>query len=198
MSKVCVGCKKDNTQIQFGSDKRTLSGLRSRCNECRKTESSPEDVKARGQRWYIKNRSKVLKNVQAYKKAHIDWWRKYTNNYDKINAKESIIYKIKRNLRARLRAALKHNLKQGSAVQELGCSVDYFRKYLESKFYGNMSWDTYGLGKDKWQIDHIVPIKSFDFTNKEQFKKAVHYTNLQPLWYIDHVLKTKEDRRSYK
>ena len=52
-----------------------------------------------------------------------------------------------------------------------------------------MSWSNYG----KWQIDHIKPLYVFDLTDKEQFKKAVYYTNHQPLWAIDNQRKNRKD-----
>ena len=45
----------------------------------------------------------------------------------------------------------------------------------------------------RWEIDHIVPLASFDLTSREEFLKACHYTNLQPLWKEDHWVKTQSD-----
>jgi hypothetical protein len=83
-----------------------------------------------------------------------------------------------KNLRKRLNFAIKNNQKSGSAVKDLGCTVQELKIYLESKFTEGMSWDNYG----KWHIDHIIPLNSFDLSDLEQLKKACHYTNLQPLW----------------
>jgi hypothetical protein len=93
--------------------------------------------------------------------------------------------KIARNLRSRLSIALKNKSKRGSAVADLGCTIDEFKSYLESKFYvsddgRNMTWDAYG--KDGWELDHVKPLSSFDLVNPDQFKDACHYTNLAPVW----------------
>lgn len=55
-----------------------------------------------------------------------------------------------------------------------------------------MTWDNYGKGSDKWNIDHIRPLASFDLTDPIKFKQAVHYTNLQPLWQKDNLKKGKK------
>ena len=56
-----------------------------------------------------------------------------------------------------------------------------------------MSWENYGRGTNKWQIDHKEALCLFDLTDREQFLKANNYTNLQPIWYEDHLGKTTQD-----
>ena len=53
-----------------------------------------------------------------------------------------------------------------------------------------MTWDNYGL----WVIDHIIPLSSFDLTDRNQMLDAVRFKNLQPLWYEDNQSKIKEDK----
>jgi hypothetical protein len=80
--------------------------------------------------------------------------------------------------------------KTGSAIDELGCSVDQLKRYLESKFQPGMTWDNWT--RDGWHIDHIKPLSSFDLTDPGQFKVACHYTNLQPLWAKDNLVKSNK------
>jgi hypothetical protein len=65
----------------------------------------------------------------------------------------------------------------------LGCDVEYFKRYLESKFEQWMNWENYGKYNGElnygWDIDHIIPISSAK--NEEELIKLNHYTNLQPL-----------------
>jgi hypothetical protein len=87
---------------------------------------------------------------------------------------------LKHNLRARLRTALKCGHKAGSAVLDLGCSIEELKKHLESQFVPGMTWDNWG--HHGWHIDHIVPLDAFDLTDHNQLAAACHYTNLRPLW----------------
>lgn len=107
--------------------------------------------------------------------------------------KTDVQYRIKDILRSRLLKALRRNIKTGSAVDDLGCSIDELKAHLESQFQPGMSWENQGKGKDKWNIDHIVPLKKFDLSNPEELKKACNYKNLQPLWETDHYKKTSEE-----
>jgi hypothetical protein len=92
---------------------------------------------------------------------------------------------IAKRLRSRLYNAIKHTTKSGSAIVDLGCSIEQFKGYLMSKFQEGMSWDNYG----KWHIDHIKPLSKFDLTDRQQFLEACHYTNLQPLWAVQNLKK---------
>jgi hypothetical protein len=63
-----------------------------------------------------------------------------------------------------------------------GCTVEFLRAYLQYKFKKGMTWDNYGRGKYKWQIDHIKACHEFDLAIEKNRYKCFHYTNLQPLW----------------
>lgn len=102
-------------------------------------------------------------------------------------------FKLTRRLRSRLYCALDGRIKTGSAVSDLGCTIEELRKHLESDFYPNsttgevMSWGNWS--KSGWHIDHVKPLASFDLANPDEFKKACHYTNLQPLWAHENLSK---------
>lgn len=148
--------------------------------------------------WYYTNRS----NSESYKEKRKEYYRKNkkkmsisNREYYKNKRKESPELKLRMNLRNRINMALKNNQKSGSAIKDLGCTVEQLKTYLENKFIPGMSWENYGKGPQKWQIDHIIPLFTFDLTDREQFLIASHYTNLQPLWYDEHLIKTQIDMR---
>jgi hypothetical protein len=54
-----------------------------------------------------------------------------------------------------------------------------------------MSWNNYGNGENKWNVDHIRPLASFsNLEDQIQFKEAFHYINLQPLWWRENIIKS--------
>jgi hypothetical protein len=109
--------------------------------------------------------------------------------WKKIQYSSNLDFRLRTILRSRLNSAIKNNQKTGSAVKDLGCNIEELKLYLEAKFHPGMSWENYGKGSDKWNIDHIIPLVSFDLTNREELLKACHYTNLQPLWELDNITK---------
>lgn len=102
--------------------------------------------------------------------------------------------RIGRRLRERIRNALKcQGMTKSNATKELtGATVDEVRAMLESKFWPGMTWDNAGSGEGKWNIDHILPLASFDLTDPENQKIAFNISNLQPLWWRDNLEKSDQ------
>lgn len=149
------------------------------------------EIKLRSHNYYVKNSDKIKVRVLQNQKdkpelarARVRKW-KHKTNYDTVRLQSNIQARIAHNLRTRLRSAIHNNQKVGSAVRDLGCSIDCLKKRLEAKFQPGMSWLNYGA----WHIDHVKPLDSFDLTDHGQFLRAVNYTNLQPLWKADNLRK---------
>ncbi len=161
----------------------------------RKRFSSNEE-RLKEKKTYLKEYQKNNKNElriksKIYYHIHKDTIKEKNKKYTVLRKRTDINYKLAIILRSRLNKALRGNYKAGSAVRDLGCSIPELKIYLESKWKEGMNWQNYG--KTGWYIDHIIPLISFDLTNREEFLKACHYTNLQPLWAEDNLIKWRHN-----
>jgi len=109
------------------------------------------------------------------------------NIYCSIICSNFINKKLRNNLRSRLNKAIKREYRSSSAVSDLGCTIEEFKIYIENKFEEGMTWDNWN--KTGWHMDHIKALSNFDLTVDSELKKAVHHTNLQPLWAKDNLSK---------
>lgn len=101
--------------------------------------------------------------------------------------------KQRHKLRARIRALLHQNTRHeiGGPRSSLlvGCTAHELCWYIKSLFQPGMTWENHGWGPGKWHTDHIIPLAAFDLDDPVQVRAANHFTNLQPLWHVDHVRK---------
>jgi hypothetical protein len=131
---------------------------------------------------HLKKYTSPLRNKTYYEEnkiVRLEYSKQKQKEYRKTNP----LYRIKSNLRRRINRYLK--LKSESTENILGISYFDFMIYLESKFTEGMSLDK--LGKDI-HIDHIIPLSSAK--TEEELYKLCHYTNLQPLWAKDNLVKS--------
>jgi hypothetical protein len=157
-------------------------------------EAKPER-KARKSALEQTEKIKAMRRAYRTINPRTEYHRRHEQNYHErrkeLHAekqKTDIQYRLRRTLRARLKNAIKNNWKSGSSIEQLGCSINGLRAFLEAQFEPGMSWENFGrLDKTghTWQIDHLHPLSSFDLTNLDQLKVACHFSNLMPLWALD-------------
>ena len=140
--------------------------------------------------------------------------RKKNRNHKKLSNKE----KIHRNISTRIRSRIKD--KNFSILDVLDYSIKELMDYFEILFsHPNnlhngkiwMNWDNYGNYRKEnwdgnnpktwtWQIDHIIPVKSFNFNSEKDdgFKRCWALENLRPLNaklnVLDGVRNTKSNK----
>ena len=185
--KTCIVCGLQKLLTEFHTKASNKDNKDSRCRLCAK------ELKAK---YYLANKAHILEKTKTYKKENehsisskkAQYYQQEKDRiriYRKNKRKVDLNYKLARNLRRRLVLAVHRDWRAGSAVVDLGCTIEFFKTYIECLFQAGMSWKNYG----EWHLDHIVPLAFFDLTNREQFLNACHYTNYQPLWAVDNLSK---------
>lgn len=189
--KLCKLCGIEKPLNEMGVDKKLKSGYESRCKKCRVLKQKPSyyyevtlPIETKNKKIYNNPKKKYHKyeRVEGYDLLSTKEKRKiYLDNYKKTNKLYSIRLSIKRSIYNSLNNKLFE--KNKTTIEILGCSIEEFRIYMESKFEDWMNWDNYGLYNGElnygWDIDHIIPLSSV--YTKEETITLNHYTNLQPL-----------------
>lgn len=186
-SKKCTKCNIIKDLNEFHKSKNKADGHVFECKEC---------ANKRANEYILKNREKVNERKRQRRKifketAPPEIKRKMLEKeqeYYRYRMRTDINYRLRRNLRSRFHGALKRNMKKGSAVELLGCSIDDLKLHLEKQFKEGMSWDNYG----KWEIDHIMPLYQCDMNDIEQLKIYWNFNNLRPLWKIENQQRAKK------
>ena len=138
--------------------------------------NNKETIKQNREKWYSKNREKVIK---------------YNVNYCREREQVDENYKFIRYLRKVVFNSFKRNKKfnkDSKTEQILGCSLEFLINYILNLAPKGVQLKDFG--KFGYHIDHIVPLSSA--SSKEEIEKLNHYTNLQPLWWEDNLRKSNK------
>ncbi len=185
--KACRVCNETKSLLEFHKSSSNKDGKEGKCTKCKnlmrsKLNKTPEARLLQKKHNYTeasKEARKIYRNSLKAKKTE-----SFRHNFRYNN---DISYKLKKNLRSRLYQALKGNYKTGSAVSDLGCSIEEFKAHIEKQFTEGMTWDNWS--RTGWHIDHKTALANFDLTIEEQLLKACNYRNLQPMWAEDNLSK---------
>lgn len=173
MKKVCTMCGQEKELDDFYKQKGGKYGVYSRCKICKKEEklawypNNLDKVRSQNRRWMINNR-------EEYNRKHRE---KYNSDP---------YYKLYKNIRCMVGISIKRqcSTKQEKTENLLGDTIPNVKQYLENQFKPEMTWENHGI---IWEIDHRIPISSFNLTNLEEQKRCFHYTNLQPLFKTNEI-----------
>lgn len=190
--KECTKCKTVKSVTSFTSCKISKDGLSYSCNQCkakynRERYRSPVE-KDKKRTYYEKNKVEILykkkqrevNNPEHHSKLIKKSWLKRMSN--PINL-------LKNSLRHRTTSVITYKKFQRNTDRHsfLGISYELLIIHIERQFQKGMTWENHGRGPGKWQIDHIIPLASAN-TLEEVYERC-HYTNLQPLWWIENLTK---------
>jgi hypothetical protein len=189
--KICVSCKKEKPKAEFSKGAgHKKDGLQSNCKACNAEhnkeyrQENKEEI-AEYQKEYRQENPEYQKEYREENKEEI---AEYQREYRRERRKSDPIFRMICSCRTRTNKAFKsQSLKKNHKTFDLiGCTPEFLRDYLASKFTPGMTLENHG----EWHIDHIRPISSFNLNNPEQVKVCFHYTNLQPLWGADNLQKS--------
>lgn len=194
--KRCTKCDQEKSFDSFQKDKYKKDGLYPRCKDC--VTSRPKQKWVGYSNLSEERKSKKKVNDAKYRLIHAEKEKErhqiyYQSNkrkyYDAVKKRKESnpLLKMSYNIRSRIyNAMLRIRVGKKSRTNELiGCSFEECKTHIENKFLDGMSWDNYGLYT--WHIDHIIPLSSAK--NEEELLRLFHYTNLQPLWAKDNLIK---------
>ena len=86
-------------------------------------------------------------------------------------------------------------MKTNRTFDLLGCSHSIFQRWILYQLHGNMTKEIYG---SVWQIDHCLPITSFNLLDETDMKKSFIWINLRPMYSNKKTSKrSKIDNRLY-
>jgi hypothetical protein len=195
--RTCSKCSEEKELNEFSIRITSKDGYNRKCKKC---------VTETKWLWAQKNKDKVKKSrenrkdsIKESKKKWYDANPDYNKNYKrKYNRSKRLMERMNNDniLKCRIKISksigyhIKEYVNNGryydkalTTIEILGCSIEEFKLYIESKFESWMNWDNYGKYNGEfnygWDFDHIIPICSANTI--DMVYELNHYTNFQPL-----------------
>ena len=211
--KTCTKCKIEKLRSEFSKNRAAKDGLQTWCKACVAVYNleHKEERTAYDEVYRLEHKEEKA----AYERAHKEEKAAYDAIYNLEYKEERAAYRLehkeekaayergrREEINARLRERRQtdpnfifsmfcrkqvHRMLNGgskdySSDEYLGCTREEGIAYIESSWQLGMTWANHG----EWEIHHILPLHTFDANDSESVFKACHYTNLQPLWAVDH------------
>ena len=214
MEKFCKSCNSEKNVSEFYVRKNRGNGLAGYTHKCilcirestRKKEKSEGgfDKKKYMKEYREKNKEKLKEYIINWRVENVDKFQSGRKNYYKKNKEEVVrknyeyckkrkaidpLYKLSRGIRSLILISFKNQFttKSKKTLEILNCSFEEFKLHLESQFDDKMNWSNQGT---YWHMDHIIPISSAE--TEEDVYRLNHYTNFQPLYWLDNLKKSNK------
>lgn len=187
------------SNLQYNKEYYTKNKIISNKKSKEYTLSNSDKISKNKKEYYKANKESILQKRKKYYETNKEYIKEIKKKYREVNklkiAKQKKIYqqkvnstilgKLKHLIRGAIRRSITENgySKNYKSEHILGCSIEFFRQHLESKFEPWMNWNNKGLYNGElnygWDLDHKIPLSSA--TSEDDVIKLNHYTNIQPL-----------------
>jgi hypothetical protein len=152
----------------------------------------------------MRSRRKMIESmsqeeVEIYRERQRFYWRKYNSSrkgktrlrQHMRNKRACSMFRVMDNLRTVCVRFMAGRGKTKRLRELIGMTSDQLRAHIERQFTEGMTWDNFGRGRGKWNVDHRIPLTHFKnlATDVEDQKVAFSWRNLSPKWCIDNVRK---------
>ena len=187
MEKIWIKCEEKKELNKFDKLNKSKDGYRNQCRNClykkRKDKISnltnDEKEKVRIKKNELNRKYRSERTIESKLKE-----KDRRREYHLKRLETDPLYKLRIAYSRRTNKCIKRfNIKNIEFLNNLGCSLEYLKTYIESKFKPWMNWSNHGKYNGElnygWDIDHIIPLSKAK-TEKE-FNELCHYKNLQPL-----------------
>lgn len=163
-------------------------------------ENNKEYLQNKAKEWYKINKDKALKTQYEWRENNKEYFKEwFKNNPDKVkqaNKRADIKKRRERPWeiawRNQLGGVLKRlkQIKINTTLNSLGYSSIQLKEHIESLWVEGMDWGNYGRTKGCWEIDHKIPVSSFNWNTKSSLVNSLD--NLQPMWVTDNRKKSNK------
>jgi hypothetical protein len=191
-NKKCNKCLCEKTLDSFYLIK-SSNNYRNTCKICfidnkkKNYHSNIEDIRLKAkkkQRIYRTKNPEIIENYKVIK-----------NEIKRERRKKDPLFKLEDNIRSLIAGSFKKkSIRKNTKTQNiLGCTIDDFKKHIESKWESWMTWENHGkynINYKTWQLDHIKPVSLA--LSKEELIKINNYTNFQPLEAMANLKKSNK------
>jgi hypothetical protein len=193
--RICSSCGFEKPETGFRKEK-----YKKQCRQCLSEKSKEYNKNNReDRRAYSKQyqrSSKRKKYLLSYYKKNAFELRSRQKTYENKKYVEDPLYRMRKIISASITKSLKsRNLskKKNSFLDYVNFSMQELKEHLEKQFEPWMNWHNRGKYDSKtwndsdpntwtWQIDHIIPHSTFQYTSMEDraFKECWSLSNLRP------------------
>ena len=200
--KRCSKCDNEKELSEFNFRKDTQR-YRTQCRDCikliNKEYQTMNKDKIKIRRKEYSEKTKNLKRVYDidYRERNREKIKNYKKHYMRKRKESDLNFKLICNIRTRTnKAFISQNIKKtNKTIDLLGCSPEFFRRWIVHQLYGDITEEKYG---SLWTLDHCYPLSKTNLFDKNELNKSTHWINIRPMYSTENNLKgSKIDHRLY-
>jgi hypothetical protein len=181
----CQFCGRDASAVPLKRQQTSLKYCSDECHKKARVAAEKIRLQSDSEFWLRKNENK--------KRCY---YRKRRERPEVYNAEirrklENPQYRIAKAHRTRIWSLVAEGkmIKTQTSLKYFGCTRTHLKQHLISQFKPGMTWDNYGR---VWEVDHRIPLDSFDLLNSAECAIAFNWQNLRPMFPVQNRMKSNK------